>query len=67
MFGFPSPQVALVTVAYGEKGFWVVWCNSGEVRLRIIGREILIGMITKNGEVIGYLVVDLNHVTVEWW
>ena len=25
--GFPPPQVALVTVAPGEKGLWVVWCN----------------------------------------
>ena len=30
----------------GEKGLWVVSCNSGEVMLRLRGREILIGMIT---------------------
>ena len=41
--GFPPPQAALVTVTSGEKGLWVVY---GEVRLRVIGREILIGMIT---------------------
>ena len=39
-------QAALVTVASGERGLWVVWCNSGEVMLRLRGREILIGMIT---------------------
>ena len=44
--GFPPPQAALVTVAFGEKGLWVVWCNSGEVMLRLRGREILNGMIT---------------------
>ena len=33
-----------LTVA--EKGLWVVWCNSGEVMLRLRGRDILIGMIT---------------------
>ena len=44
--GFPPPQAALVTVASGEKGLLVVWCNSGEVMLRLRGREILIGMIT---------------------
>ena len=43
--GFPPPQATLVTVASGEKGLWVVWCNSGEVRLRLKGREIRIGMI----------------------
>ena len=25
--GFPQPQTALVTVAPGGKGIWVVWCN----------------------------------------
>ena len=32
--GFPPPKAALVTIASWEKGFWVVWCNSGEVRVR---------------------------------
>ena len=32
--GFPPPQAALVTAAGGDKGLWVVWCNSDEVRLR---------------------------------
>ena len=32
--GFPPPRTALVTVASGEKGLWVVWCNSGEVRVK---------------------------------
>ena len=32
--GFPPPQVALVTAAAGDKGLWVVWCSSDEVRLR---------------------------------
>ena len=31
--GFPPPQAPLVTVASGEKGLWVVWCNSGEIRV----------------------------------
>ena len=44
--GLPPPQAALVTVASGEKGPCVVWCNSGGERFRIIGRGILIGMIT---------------------
>ena len=44
--GFPPPKAALASVASGEKGLWVVWCNSGEVMLRLRGREILIGMIT---------------------
>ena len=43
--GFPSPQVALITVASGGKELWVVWCNSGEVMLRLRGRGILICMI----------------------
>ena len=41
--GFPPPQAALVTVASGEKG---LWCNSGEVMLKLRGTGILIGMIT---------------------
>ena len=44
--GFPPPQAALVTVASGGRGLWVVCSNSGEVMLRLRGREILIGMIT---------------------
>ena len=32
--GFPPPQAALVTAASGDKGLWVVWCSSEEVRLR---------------------------------
>ena len=40
--GFPPPKAALVTVASGEKGLWVVCCNKGEVMLRLRGREILI-------------------------
>ena len=32
--GFPPPQAALVTAAAGDKGLWVVWCSSDEVRLR---------------------------------
>ena len=31
------------------KGLWVVWCNSGEVMLRLRGREILIDMIGRLG------------------
>ena len=43
--GFPPPKVALVTVTSGEKGLWVVWCNSGEVRVKEQGREIHIDRI----------------------
>ena len=32
--GFPPPQAVRVTVASGEKGFWVVWYNSDMVKLR---------------------------------
>ena len=32
--GFPPPQAALVTAAVRDKGLCVVWCSSGEVRLR---------------------------------
>ena len=32
--GFPPPQATLVTVASGEKGLWVVWCNSARSGLR---------------------------------
>ena len=31
---FPPPKAALVTVASGEKGLWVVWCNSDEDRVK---------------------------------
>ena len=31
---FPPPQAALVNAAAGDKGFWVEWCSSDEVRLR---------------------------------
>ena len=43
--GFPPPQAALVTVASGEKGLWVVWCNSGEIRVKEQRREIRIDRI----------------------
>ena len=43
--GFPPPKAALVTVASGEKGLWVVWCNSGEVRVKEQGRGIRIDRI----------------------
>ena len=43
--GFPPPQAALVTVASGEKGLWVVWCISGEIRVKEQGREIRIDRI----------------------
>ena len=43
--GFPPPQAALVTVASGEKGLWVVWCNSGKIRVKEQGREIRIDRI----------------------
>ena len=39
--GFPPPKAALVTVASGEKGLWVVCCNSGEDRFKGQGRENL--------------------------
>ena len=59
--GFLPPQAALVTVASGEKGLWVVWCNSGEERLWFIGREILIGMFTDR-----VMVADINRGEWEW-
>ena len=43
--GFPPPQAALVTVASVEKGLWVVWCNSCEVRFKKRGREVRIDRI----------------------
>ena len=39
--GFPPPKAALVTVASGEKGLWVVWCNSDEDRFKGQERENL--------------------------
>ena len=54
--GFPLPQAALVTVASGEKGLWVVWCNSGEIRVKEQGREIRIDRIQ-----ISVRIIDL------WW
>ena len=38
---FPPPKAALVTVASGEKGLWVVWCNSDEDRVKGQGRKNL--------------------------
>ena len=32
--GFPPSKAALVTAAARDKGLWVVWCSSDEVRLR---------------------------------
>ena len=40
--GFHPPQAALAAVASGEKELWVVWCNSGEVRVKEQGKEIRI-------------------------
>ena len=42
--GFPPPQAARVTVASGEKGLWVVWCDSDVVKAQ--GREIRINPVT---------------------
>ena len=39
--GFPPPQVALFSL-FLEKGILVVWCNSGEVRLKEQGNVICI-------------------------
>ena len=36
--GFPPPKAAIVTVASGEKGLCVVWCNSDEDRVKGQGR-----------------------------
>ena len=55
--GFPPPQTALVTVASGEKGLWVVWCNSGEIRVKEQGREIRIDMIQ----------IYVRIIYVWWW
>ena len=38
---FPHLRQSLSLLLLGEKGVWIVWCE-GEVRLRIMGREILI-------------------------
>ena len=55
--GFPPPQAALVIVASGEKGLWVVWCNSGEVRFKEQGMEIRIGRIQ----------ICVRIIDVWWW
>ena len=55
--GFPPPQAALVTVASGEKGLWVVWCNSGEIRVKKQGREIRIDRIQ----------INVRIIDVWWW
>ena len=39
--GFLPPKAALVTVASGEKGLWVVWCNGDEDRFKGQRRESL--------------------------
>ena len=39
--GFPPPQVALFSL-FLENGIFVVWCNSGEVRLKERGNAICI-------------------------
>ena len=43
--GIPPPQAALVTVASWKRGLWVVWCNSGDVKVKEQGREISIDRI----------------------
>ena len=43
--GIPPPQAALVTVASVKRGLWVVWCNSGEVKVKEQGRESCIDRI----------------------
>ena len=55
--GFPPPQAAVVTVASGKKGLWVVWCNSDEVRVKEQGREIRNDRIQKCDRIID----------VWWW
>ena len=55
--GFPPPQAALVTVASGEKGRWVVWCNSGGFRVKEQGREIRIDRIQ----------IYVRIINVWWW
>ena len=55
--GFPPPQAALVTVASWENGIWVVWCNSGEIRVKEQGREIRIDRIQ----------ICVRIIDVMWW
>ena len=55
--GIPQPQVALVTVASGKRGLWVVWCNSGEVKVKEQGREICIDRIQ----------ICVRIIDVWWW
>ena len=66
--GFSPPQAALVTVASGEKGLWVVCCNSGELILRLrqrVGNPHWhdYGLMVR----VVRLVAGINHVTWEWW
>ena len=61
--GFPPPKAALVTVASGEKGLWVVWCNSGKVRVKEQGREIHIDRIQIRIDRIQICVRIINV----WW
>ena len=53
--GFPPRQAALVSVASGEKGLWVAWCNSGEVKEQ--GMEIRIDRIQ----------IYVRIIDVWWW
>ena len=55
--GFPPPQAALITGASGESGLWVVWCNSGEIRVKEQGREIRIDRIQ----------LYVRIIDVWWW
>ena len=57
--GCSPPQAALVTGAPGEKELWVVWCNSGEVRVRnkggkseseLTGFKYVLGLSMYGGE-----------------
>ena len=60
--GFPPPQAALLTVASGKKGFWVLWCNSAEVRVKEQGKSALTGFnMCKDYQC---MVVGINSVTV---
>ena len=64
--GFLSPQKTLVTVASEERRHWEAKCKSGVVRLRIKGREIVIGIITKYDKVNCYFVAAFEHAFREW-
>ena len=57
MHWLSSPKAAFVTVASGKKGLWVVWCNSGEVKVTEQGREIRIDMIQ----------ICVRIINVWWW